>query len=50
MLKRDLDLKLRKPEPTTAVSHQGIEQEVVKSCFELIRLTLIKRNMFDKLG
>ena len=50
MLKQHPDLKLRKPEPTPAVSHQGMEREVVKSHFKAIRPTLIKHNMFDKLG
>jgi len=31
MLKRILDLKSRKPEPTVAFRHQDMEQEVVES-------------------
>jgi len=50
MLKRHPDLKLRKPEPTAAVRHQCMDREVVKSYLEVIRLTLIKHNMLDKLG
>jgi len=30
MLKRYTELKLRKPEPTAAVRHQGMDREVVK--------------------
>jgi len=50
MLQRYPDLKLRTLEPTAAVGHQGMEREVVKWYFEAIRLTLITRNKFDKLG
>ena len=37
-LERYPDLKLRKPEPTAAVRHQGMEREVAESYFEAIRL------------